>query len=551
MNIELYRSFWTQKITDTLSIYVSGWAQYQNEIVRENRFLELIENINFNDNTVFQQFMLDLNGNFSIIITTSSKTIFAADKMRTIPLLYFKEENNFVITDDIIKYRKEKNKNFVLNENTCEQFLLTSYVFGPYTIFNDVYSIQSGEFIEIDNHKQTFTTKQYFRWEPKMNNDLSRNLKVEAEKQDLIFKSVFLRMINSVPDINNWIVPLSGGYDSRVIINYLYELGVKNVICYSFGVKNNIESTISQEIAEKLGYRWYFIDNPLEWIIKIQQTNDLKDYLDYAFNGTSTSSIGDFVTVYALKELGIIKKGDVFVPGHALDFLAGNHFDVAMTSCSSVTAVLQIIKKHFSGFAYHTKSRTQVNNLAKSIIANYNLSPQQIAESFNWQERQTKFIAHSVKCYEYFGFDYRLPKWDNELIDYWKEIGFDNKLNRKLFKDIFKNYLMIDELKSIPFSNDLIKEKPSYKSMLINSTPLILKKIIRSLGYVKKLDNSLDLESKLLVSNSSACFNDFINDDSIPFSTKKYLKAYNGKQSITTLTTLDIISLLNIKNTTL
>src|SRR5690554_1599606 len=204
-------------------------------------------------------------------------------------------------------------------------------------------------------------------------------------------------------NVNNWIIPLSGGYDSRVIVNYLYKLGVKNVICFSYGIKNNKQSEISQQVAEALGYEWHFIDYE-EWTGKLQKTTLIEKYIDYAFNGCSASHLQDFTAVYALKQLNILKENDVFIPGHALDFITGSHLTESMQDIKTLKDVIPNIKKHLSNlgyYSYNQKLKKHIINIIKSINISYN----QIPEYFNWKERQSKFIVNSVRCYEFFGYE--------------------------------------------------------------------------------------------------------------------------------------------------
>jgi asparagine synthase (glutamine-hydrolysing) len=43
-------------------------------------------------------------------------------------------------------------------------------------------------------------------------------------------------------------------------------------------------------------------------------------------------------------------------------------------------------------------------------------------ESWNWQERQAKFIANAVRVYEFWGYEWRLPFWDAEVVDFWAAV---------------------------------------------------------------------------------------------------------------------------------
>ena len=44
-------------------------------------------------------------------------------------------------------------------------------------------------------------------------------------------------------------------------------------------------------------------------------------------------------------------------------------------------------------------------------------------ECWDCQERQAKFIVNSVRAYEFFGFEWRLPLFDAELMDFWSRIA--------------------------------------------------------------------------------------------------------------------------------
>jgi len=354
-------------------------------------------------------------------------------------------------------------------------------------------------------------------------------------------------MIKSAPNVNNWIIPLSGGYDSRTIVNYLYKMGIKNVICFTYGMESNIQSEISRQVAEALGYEWHFIDYKI-WIQKMKVQNIMDDYLGYGFNGSSVSHLQDFPAVYSLKEMGIIHENDIFVPGHALEVIAGNHLKHSMQACDSIESVIPVIHNHFSGFGYHSMKRHAVYKHVKSVIRNYKLDPPQMAECFDWQERQTKFIANSVKVYEYFGYSWRIPEWDIELMNYWDKIGFNYKYERNMFKDVFKQYLTVDVLKSIPFANDLVvKHKKRIKSILINNIPFWMKKILKKSGITTSL-YYVNEGSHLIYSDNNETIADYLSSFNAPLIVHKYLKPYPEKQKLSSFEINSVTTLLNLRN---
>ena len=67
-------------------------------------------------------------------------------------------------------------------------------------------------------------------------------------------------------------------------------------------------------------------------------------------------------------------------------------------------------------------------------------------EYWDFQERQAKFIVNSVRVYEFFGYSWRLPLWDNELIEYFKKIPLSYRMNTNLYRKYAVNRLFVDSL---------------------------------------------------------------------------------------------------------
>jgi asparagine synthase (glutamine-hydrolysing) len=63
-------------------------------------------------------------------------------------------------------------------------------------------------------------------------------------------------------------------------------------------------------------------------------------------------------------------------------------------------------------------------------------TPEEAADAFErWdcQERQAKFIVNSVRVYESFGYEWRLPLFDAELMDFWSRIPIEGRVGRRLY----------------------------------------------------------------------------------------------------------------------
>ena len=110
-------------------------------------------------------------------------------------------------------------------------------------------------------------------------------------------------------------------------------------------------------------------------------------------------------------------------------------------------------------------------------------------------------------------------------------------------------YLVVENLRDITFSNDIVhKKNKSIKSLLIGFIPVSLKKMIRGIGYNKMTDKYLILEAQLLLNNSNESISDYLESYDTPQTLLKYINSFPKKQSLATLGTLEIITLLNIRN---
>jgi asparagine synthase (glutamine-hydrolysing) len=75
---------------------------------------------------------------------------------------------------------------------------------------------------------------------------------------DKILIGIFERLIRRAQG-RTIAVPLSGGYDSRLIVLMLKRLGYRNLLAFSYGLLKDEESCISRAMARSLDIQWQFI----------------------------------------------------------------------------------------------------------------------------------------------------------------------------------------------------------------------------------------------------------------------------------------------------
>ncbi len=277
-----------------------------------------------------------------------------------------------------------------------------------------------------------------------------------------MFLTVFRRMIESCPDVNNWIVPLSGGHDSRLIINYLYRLGCKNVICFSYGDPSSKEAILSKKAAESLSFKWYFVEYSVSLISEIFSDDLLKRFVRFSFNGCCMPHLQDMPAILNLKDKGIISEKDVMVPGHTAFTEAENSRVKEIRKTKE--ALFYTYNRYYNSFKCDKINPSFINQL-NNLLLEGDQDMNSFPEYFNWQERQSKFINNSVRVYEFAGLRWRIPLWERSVIDFWQSLNFDDRIKRSIFFRACDTKLFKEELKEVPVMDKFSKPKESRRKL--------------------------------------------------------------------------------------
>lgn len=465
-------------------VCVKGNVRYRDTVYEGAAFCGLV-GAAAADAGAFGEFIRELNGHFAIVLQCDDVLCAVADRLRSFPLCRTKSRGAWLVTDDLLRMAEDTGMKPEIDPGTMEQFLLSGFVIGQRTVFRDVFAVQAAEIVRMQDTGAE--SERYFLYDPEMN--VTPDPTEGVRTADALFAQAIRRMTDSAPAVRNWIVPLSGGHDSRLIVNYLYKAGIRNVICYSYGVPENPQSRLSREVAEALGYEWHFVEYTRELFDTIRQQEILDRYFRFASGcASSMPHTQDFAAVYELGRRGVLQRGDLFVPGHTLDFLAGSHLTPQVCAVRTPEQAVEAVQRHFSNWGSRRMSRSLRAEIGR-ILSDTGVSLRGFSECFDWQERQAKFIMHSLRVYEFFGYGWRTPWWDNDLTAFWTDLDVPAKLNRNFFFYGEKHGWLDAKLEGIPFENELCPprtSKPLGRRMIEAVPPSVLSRLLRMTGYTRK-----------------------------------------------------------------
>jgi len=415
-------------------IYVKGFIfDKKNTYYEKENLLKYFESVEtFED---FNGLVEEANGSFSVIIKNEDNIFIAVDKIRTFPLFYTFKNDQFVISDLCATFLNI-DKEIILDKSSLVEFKASGFVSGKYTLLKEVYQVRAGELLTIVDKK--ITSRIYYTYSISKPANLS--LTENQNQLELLFQESFKRLIKSL-NKRTVVIPLSGGYDSRLIAVLFKSLGYENVICYTYGKKNNPEVNISKTVANKLKYEWHFIEYKKDLLEDLLEDEVFIKYCPFNTNHHTMIFLQEFFAVKFLNENNLIPDNAIFLPGHSGDFLGGsqlikNGISEANISIDKINDV--IFKKKYFILPSDNNDKRIINDRIKQSLESYNLTDKKlysysIFEDWDFKEKIAKVIFNSSNVYSFFGYEYRFPFWDNELVDFFKYLPYKQKFLKNLY----------------------------------------------------------------------------------------------------------------------
>jgi asparagine synthase (glutamine-hydrolysing) len=498
--------------------------------------------------------MKDLNGFYSIVIRGNEDIVMAVDRMRSYPLFYGSDDQALYCSDDPF-WIQDQLGDRSLDPIAQKEFRLSGYVTRDRTLSPRIKQLRSGEVARLSlepTSEVRVQTAPYQKYKPGDYSD--QELEPSLKQMDHVMVASFQRLIDLAAG-RTLMVPLSGGYDSRLIVLMLKKLGYENIIAFSYGRSGNPESIISKDIAERLGIRWEFIEYNNERWLRWYQSEENWAYYPMGSNLTSLPHIQDWPAVKMLKEDGRIPKDAIFVPGHTI----ANPSQYANLQRHSVKEA-EAMPKYKIATAEGAKDVDvgfPVDKLVNDLITdNYNLPGQPIKEGatlremralvlsaldnvsgyddyvsayeyWNFNERQVKFIFNSIRIYEYWGYQWWMPLLDKELMDFWRTLSLDLRHDKQLIR-VYTDRLSVEMMKGFQITHyQRTLQKKGYRRLV--SVILKNKSISKFMGmpynYMKK--------RRMYDTEPQAYFGMLTKE--------RYNREYTGKEYINYFTAADFI----------
>lgn len=491
---------WATIVEKDFSCSFIGYFLYNNSVFKDtNAAKKIIELFNCEtDCDDIKKFIDSFRGHFGFIIETPYQIIASVDKIRSYPVFYG-IKNNECFVSNAARYLQQKMELYDVNEDSVLEFKMAGYVTGAYTLFKDLFQLQPGEFVVCFKQKQ-YKVVRYFQY---LQNEISHNSEkqLREELHDVTF-DIFKKMIDRL-DGRPVLVPLSAGYDSRLVLCMLKHFKYDNVKSFFYGAPGNAnwERKYSYGLSKQLGISWTHLSYSREYIRSVSVSDLWKKVGIYSDN---LCSLPNYTYLFYMKWLvdnKMLSDDTVIINGQSGDYISGNHLKeiIALPPVTMATVYKTIIDKHFAVWLNLILSsnieciKKRINSIIQDLISD-KLSSQEAASLFDfweWNERQCKYVVNGQRMYDYWGYKWEMPLWDVEYLHFWKKVPWTLKMNQKLYIDFleetdlcgaFKNY---KPDRSVPLSTQMVTTAFSTFTRLFpkHKRALLIQKYLRYFIY--------------------------------------------------------------------
>jgi asparagine synthase (glutamine-hydrolysing) len=176
-----------------------------------------------------------LNGMFafSIYDHRNRKVFIARDRVGEKPLYYYKDDKLLIWASELKSIKRNFDLGFEINKDALRLYFSLTFIPAPYTIYNNIFKLEPGCYLEYDLHKNTLVKNKY--WDivkPTDQSIISDYGSAKKAVKEILFDAVEKRMITDVP----LGVFLSGGIDSSIVAAIMADVNQqKRINTFSIG----------------------------------------------------------------------------------------------------------------------------------------------------------------------------------------------------------------------------------------------------------------------------------------------------------------------------
>ncbi len=386
--------------------------------------------------------LAEASGHFAVIVQHQCDTWLISDYVRSTALFYRQQPMDdgcslIIISDDWQSLTK--NDPIVqANAAVFDEFQALGYVTGAETLSADIQQVEAAHLVKMSDSGLFAERYQTFVRTP----DAGLSYPASLRTLEQLMNALAAQCVAQAAG-RQIVLPLSGGYDSRALLLALVGTGYPHIFCFTFGASGSAEMAVAKLLSTQCKVPWQpvFYDAPM-WR-RLRNDAEFARYLCFVSNGVAAPNVQVWPALQQLTQLKLIHPDALCIPGHTGDFVSGGHLiqDERPVAEVPLAAIARLIfNRHYQlhrDFRRKAACLLRIEQQLQRLLAGLpdSVTVEQLAESWNWQERQSKFIVNSNRYYEFFGLDWWMPFWQRDFVRFWQMQPREHLIRQKLWRD--------------------------------------------------------------------------------------------------------------------
>lgn len=395
-----------------------------------------------------QRILPELDGCFALIVDGPDFVIAAADPIASIPV-FVAHNGAACLVGGLAADVKARAGLSEVDPEAALALGLAGFTFGERALFSGLRHLRCGEMAVIGADQQP-AYSFYTAYRPWKAVERPR-VQLIGDLSDIL-RNVFAKMVVSTQG-RPIIVPLSAGYDSRLVAAALKEFRYPDVRCYAYGIPGNHEARASRAIAERLGLPWTFIPVTPASQRDYFRSQAHAEFFRFADTLTALPFNQDHDATCRLIESGYAPRDAIFVNGQSGDYITGNHVPSSLWDAPPPDAetrwsrLFEATRRKHIDLWDHLATKANLKRMERQFRADLEREGGLPADPANdWAlyeaseliHRQSRYVVGGQRCYELLGADWRLPLWDRDLIAFYETAPLSAKKLQSLYKDVIR-----------------------------------------------------------------------------------------------------------------
>lgn len=391
-----------------------------------------------------------LDGHFALVSARDDTVFAAVDRVASIPVFFGRGGDGWHVGGNAGRLAARLGATKI-NPDAALALAMSGATIGPAMLLDGVEALGAGEAVLFRPGRGP-RRRRYYLYLPCPDESISADDPELRRRLADVTMRIFGKMAASIGK-RPVAVPLSAGLDSRLVVCALKELGVENVTCFSYGRRDNFEAEGARRVAARLGYDWTFIEHTPRQQAATFASEECRAFEAFADSLNAIPFHQDFFTVDRLKAEGRVPQEAVIVNGQSGDYIAGNHIPPSLCAVPAdmsesarwarITDAL--LDKHFDLWKA-LRTPENESKVARMLREEMEASGRGLGDPENdfalyemseFLNRQVKYVIAGQRSYEWHGYDWRLPLWDRDFLDFWAGVPLAAKAGRRLFRETF------------------------------------------------------------------------------------------------------------------